>query len=70
VYLQNGYYPGSFIASSGPQNNKEDEFWEMILLKKCQIVVAIESLVRLDLEFKRLFLFTIFFNRKMHTVMI
>ena len=50
--VQNGYFPGSFIASSGPQINQEELFWEMILVKKCQIVVAMESLVRVILWVK------------------
>ena len=46
VLLQSGYFPGAFIVSSGPHSNNEDLFWEMILVKKCQIVVAMENLVR------------------------
>ena len=49
MLLQNGYFPGSLIASCGPQRNQEEFFWEMILVKKCHIVVAMESLVRMIL---------------------
>ena len=44
--LQAGYFPGTFIAAAGPKVDKEDEFWEMILIENCQIVVAMERLVR------------------------
>ena len=43
---QNGYFPGFLIGSGGPQSNEEDLFWEMIFVKKCLIVVAMEKLVR------------------------
>jgi len=61
--LQNGYYSESFIASSGPQSNKEDEFWEMILIQNCKIVVVMESLVyTLVIRFSSLKYFWIIFS--------
>ena len=43
---QNGFFPGFLIGSSGPQSNEEDLFWEMIYVKNCRIVVAMEKVVR------------------------
>ena len=51
IFLQISYFPKSFIASCGPKPNTEDAFWEMILLKRCRIVVATESLVKREYKY-------------------